>query len=42
VSGTILAAALNRVDVAYVPWVWWGIMTILTHVPEAIFKRLKI
>lgn len=42
VSGTILAAALNRVDVAYVPWIWWGIMTIIAHIPEAIFKRLKI
>ncbi|MDX2101306.1 MAG: SDR family NAD(P)-dependent oxidoreductase [Alphaproteobacteria bacterium] len=42
VAGTILAAALNRKDVLYVPGFWWLILTILKHIPEPIFKRLKI
>jgi decaprenylphospho-beta-D-erythro-pentofuranosid-2-ulose 2-reductase len=26
----------------YVPWFWWPIMTIIKHVPEEIFKRLRL
>lgn len=29
-------------DVAYVPGYWFWIMTVLRHVPERIFKRLKL
>jgi len=26
----------------YLPWFWWGIMTIIRSIPEAIFKRLSL
>lgn len=29
-------------EVAYFPFFWWGIMTIIRSIPEAIFKRLNI
>ena len=29
-------------EVRYVPWFWWGIMTIIKSIPERIFKRLSI
>ena len=29
-------------DVLYVPWFWRYIMLIITHIPERIFKRLKL
>jgi short-subunit dehydrogenase len=32
----------RRRDVIYTPWFWWGIMTIITHIPERIFKKLSI
>jgi short-subunit dehydrogenase len=42
VARACLAAAEKRRDVLYVPWFWWGIMTIIRAVPERVFKRLKI
>jgi short-subunit dehydrogenase len=42
VARTCLDAVAKRRDVIYVPWFWWGIMTILRAVPERIFKRLSI
>jgi decaprenylphospho-beta-D-erythro-pentofuranosid-2-ulose 2-reductase len=42
VARTCLNAAAKRRDVIYVPWFWWGIMTIIRHVPERIFKRMAI
>lgn len=29
-------------DVVYLPWFWWGIMTVIKHIPEPIFKRLSL
>jgi len=29
-------------DVVYLPWFWWIIMTIITSIPEFLFKRLKL
>jgi len=29
-------------DIAYLPWFWFWIMLIIKHVPERIFKRLKL
>lgn len=29
-------------NVLYVPWFWWGIMSIIRLIPEAIFKRLRL
>jgi decaprenylphospho-beta-D-erythro-pentofuranosid-2-ulose 2-reductase len=38
----IVKAALKGKDVVYTPWFWRYIMLIIQHVPEAIFKRLKL
>ena len=42
VARACLDAAAKRRDVIYVPWFWWGIMMIIKHVPERVFKRLAI
>jgi short-subunit dehydrogenase len=38
----IIAAIDRRRSVAYLPWFWWGIMQIITHIPEFVFRRLKL
>ncbi|MCX5769976.1 MAG: SDR family oxidoreductase [Candidatus Hydrogenedentes bacterium] len=38
----IVKAALKGKDVVYTPWFWRYIMLIIQHVPETIFKRLKL
>ena len=35
-------AIRKKKDVAYVPWFWRYIMLIIRHVPERIFKRMKM
>ena len=35
-------AIRNRKNVAYVPWFWRYIMLIIRHVPEFLFKRMKM
>lgn len=42
VARGIVAAVDRRRGVAYLPWFWWGIMTIIKHIPEAVFRRLKL
>ncbi len=42
VARACLNAAGKRRDEIYVPWFWWGIMSILKSVPERIFKKLAI
>jgi len=37
-----LKAAKSRRHVVYVPFFWWGIMTIIRHIPEFIFKKMNI
>ena len=37
-----LRAARKRRHVVYVPFFWWGIMTIIRHIPEFIFKKMNI
>jgi len=37
-----LAAARRRRHVVYVPFFWWGIMNIIRHIPEFIFKKMNI
>ncbi|MDH3229380.1 MAG: SDR family oxidoreductase [Alphaproteobacteria bacterium] len=37
-----LKAAKRRRHVVYVPVFWWGIMTIIRHIPEFIFKKMNI
>jgi short-subunit dehydrogenase len=38
----IVAALGKSADVVYLPWFWRYIMLIIKHVPEAIFKRMKM
>lgn len=42
VGAGIVKAIDKRRNVVYLPWFWWGIMTIIKLIPEAIFKRLKL
>jgi decaprenylphospho-beta-D-erythro-pentofuranosid-2-ulose 2-reductase len=42
VASAILRGIDARTDVLYTPWFWRYIMLIIQHVPEAIFKRLKM
>lgn len=37
-----LDAARKRRHVVYVPFFWWGIMNIIRHIPEFIFKKMNI
>lgn len=42
-AGKAIAAAIGkRKSVVYVPWFWRYIMLIITHIPETIFKRMKL
>ena len=36
----IRKAIRKHKEVVYLPWFWWGIMTIIKLIPERIFKRL--
>lgn len=40
-TGIIKAMRKGRQEV-YLPWFWWGIMQIIRHIPEFIFKRLSL
>lgn len=40
-KGIIKAMQKGKGEV-YLPWFWWWIMRIITHIPEAIFKRLSL
>lgn len=42
VARGILKATQRRSDIAYVPFFWWPIMTIIKLVPERIFKGLNL
>lgn len=42
VADSCIKAAAKGRDEIYVPWFWWGIMTIIRNVPEKIFKKLSI
>lgn len=42
VARAILRAVERRRDVVYVPWFWRPIMLVIRHVPERVFKRLKL
>jgi decaprenylphospho-beta-D-erythro-pentofuranosid-2-ulose 2-reductase len=35
-------AVEKRRGVAYLPFFWWGIMTIIKHVPEFVFRKVKL
>lgn len=38
----IVASIDKKRNVAYLPWFWLGIMTIIKHIPEFVFKRLSL
>lgn len=42
VARACLAAASKGKEEIYVPFFWWGIMTIIRNIPERLFKRLGI
>ena len=42
VARGIIAAIDKRKPVAYLPSFWWGIMTIIKHIPEFAFRRIKL
>ena len=42
VARGIFRAIDRGADVAYLPWFWWPIITVIRLIPETIFKRLKL
>jgi short-subunit dehydrogenase len=42
VARGIERAVARRRGVAYLPWFWWGIMRVITHLPEAVFRRVRL
>ena len=42
VAETLWKAAKKKKNAIYVPGIWWLIMTIIKHIPEPIFKKLKL
>ncbi len=42
IAQAALAAVAKKRDIVYAPLFWWGIMTIIRHIPERIFKKLNI
>ena len=42
ISAAIRRGLAKKRNVIYAPWFWWGIMTIIKHIPEFIFKKMSI
>ena len=42
IAEAAMAAVAKKRDIVYAPLFWWGIMTIIRHIPERIFKKLNI
>ncbi len=42
VARGIFRAIKKRRNIVYLPWFWWVIMMIIRHLPEFIFKRMKL
>ena len=42
VARDIFRAIHKRKNVLYTPWFWRGIMKVFVHVPESIFKRMRL
>lgn len=42
VARGIVRAVDKRKGVAYLPGFWWGIMRVITHIPEFVFRRIKL
>ncbi len=42
VANGIVRAADKRRSIVYLPWFWWGIMAVIKHIPEPIFRKIKL
>ena len=42
VAAAVVAAVRSRREVVYVRPVWWAIMAIISHLPEFVFKKMKV
>ncbi|MEJ7745153.1 MAG: SDR family oxidoreductase [Luteimonas sp.] len=42
VAAGILRAVDRRRSVAYLPWFWAGIMLVIKHIPEFVFRRIRL
>ena len=42
VAKGIARAIDSRRGVAYLPGFWWAIMRVITHIPEPVFRRIKL
>ncbi len=42
IAAGIVRAIDKRRSVIYLPWFWRGIMLIINHIPESIFKKIKL
>lgn len=42
VAKGIVRAVDRRRTVAYLPWFWWAIMTVIKCIPESVFRKLKL
>ena len=42
VARGIVRAVDRRRSVAYLPWFWTVIMLVIKHIPEAVFRRIKL
>ena len=42
VAATIVRAIRRGRPVLYTPWFWWGIMQVIRHLPETLFRRLRL
>lgn len=38
----IIKALEKKKNIVYLPFFWWGIMTIIKFIPESIFKKMKL
>lgn len=42
VARGVVKAIDRRRPVVYLPWFWWGIMAVIKHIPEFVFRRIKL
>jgi decaprenylphospho-beta-D-erythro-pentofuranosid-2-ulose 2-reductase len=42
IAAGILRAVDRRAGVVYLPAFWWPIMSVIRHIPEFVFRRIKL
>lgn len=42
VAAGIVSAIERRASIAYLPSFWWAIMRVITHIPEFLFRRIRL